>query len=295
MLRRSSVSGRQHTMDCRADRRSGRGIWQVCGPRRLPRRPEGPSMPRLAPWCPHPRRHHVRARRRQSIPARLLLRPVGQRDGTAGRGCPDGPGAGPRHTHVRFRHGCGGHCVPGAAASCHIVAPTAMYWGLRQWLTEDAPGHGIEATFVDAGDPDALRAAIRPGRTRLVWIETPSNPLWTVTDIAEAAHIAHAAGALLAVDSTVPTPVLSQPIGLGADLVLHSATKYLNGHSDVIAGADRVCRKRHSIGMRGPAAHHAGRHPRLVRSRPAVAGHAHAARARTSPVRVGHGHRHAFL
>ncbi len=119
----------------------------------------------------------------------------------------------------------------------HIVAPTAMYWGLRQWLTEDAPGHGIEATFVDAGDPDALRAAIRPGRTRLVWIETPSNPLWTVTDIAEAAHIAHAAGALLAVDSTVPTPVLSQPIGLGADLVLHSATKYLNGHSDVIAGA----------------------------------------------------------
>ena len=112
-----------------------------------------------------------------------------------------------------------------------------MYWGLRQWLTEDAPGHGIEATFVDAGDPTAVRAAIRPARTRLVWIETPSNPLWTVTDIAEAARIAHAAGALLAVDSTVPTPVLSRPIGLGADLVLHSATKYLNGHSDVVAGA----------------------------------------------------------
>ena len=119
----------------------------------------------------------------------------------------------------------------------HIVAPTAMYWGLRQWLTDDAPGHGIEATFVDAGDPVALRGAIRPGRTRLVWIETPSNPLWTITDIAEAARIAHAAGALLAVDSTVPTPVLSRPIGLGADLVLHSATKYLNGHSDVVAGA----------------------------------------------------------
>ena len=119
----------------------------------------------------------------------------------------------------------------------HIVAPTAMYWGLRQWLTEDAPGHGIEATFVDAGDPQALRAAIRPGSTRLVWIETPSNPVWTITDIAEAARIAHAAGALLAVDSTVPTPVLTRPIGLGADLVLHSATKYLNGHSDVVAGA----------------------------------------------------------
>jgi cystathionine gamma-synthase len=119
----------------------------------------------------------------------------------------------------------------------HIVAPTAMYWGLRQWLTEDAPGHGIEATFVDAGDPAALQAATRPGETRLVWIETPSNPLWTITDIAQVAHIAHAAGALLAVDSTVPTPVLSRPIGLGADLVLHSATKYLNGHSDVVAGA----------------------------------------------------------
>jgi cystathionine gamma-synthase len=119
----------------------------------------------------------------------------------------------------------------------HIVAPTAMYWGLRQWLTEDAPGHGIEVTFVDAGDPTALRAAIRPGRTRLVWMESPSNPLWTVTDIAEVARIAHAAGALLAVDSTVPTPVLTRPIGLGADLVLHSATKYLNGHSDVVAGA----------------------------------------------------------
>jgi len=119
----------------------------------------------------------------------------------------------------------------------HVVAPSAMYWGLRQWLTEDAPGHGIEATFVDAGDPQALRAAIRPGRTRLVWIETPSNPVWTVTDIGEAARIAHAAGALLAVDSTVPTPVLTRPIPLGADLVLHSATKYLNGHSDVVAGA----------------------------------------------------------
>jgi cystathionine gamma-synthase len=119
----------------------------------------------------------------------------------------------------------------------HVVAPKAMYWGLRQWLTEDAPSHGIEATFVDVGDPEALRAAVRPGRTRLVWIETPSNPLWTITDIAEAACIAHDAGALLAVDSTVPTPVLTQPIALGADLVLHSATKYLNGHSDVVAGA----------------------------------------------------------
>ena len=119
----------------------------------------------------------------------------------------------------------------------HVVAPKAMYWGLRKWLVEDAPTHGLDVTFVDAGDPDALGAAIRPGLTQLVWIETPSNPLWTITDISEAARIAHAAGALLAVDSTVPTPVLTRPLTLGADLVLHSATKYLNGHSDVVAGA----------------------------------------------------------
>ena len=85
-------------------------------------------------------------------------------------------------------------------------------------------------------DPAALRAALRPGRTKLVWIETPANPLWSVTDIADAAAAAHAAGALLAVDSTVATPVLTRPLALGADVVMHAATKYLNGHSDVVAG-----------------------------------------------------------
>ena len=119
----------------------------------------------------------------------------------------------------------------------HVVAPNVMYWGLRKWLQEDAPTLGIEATLVDAGDPAAIHAGVRPGKTKLVWIETPANPLWTITDIAEAAGIAHRAGALLAVDSTVPTPVLTQPIALGADVVMHSGTKYLNGHSDVIAGA----------------------------------------------------------
>jgi cystathionine gamma-synthase len=78
---------------------------------------------------------------------------------------------------------------------------------------------------------------VRRGKTRLVWIETPGNPLWTITDIAAVAEIAHGAGARLAVDSTVATPVFTQPLRLGADLVMHSATKYLNGHSDVIAGA----------------------------------------------------------
>jgi cystathionine gamma-synthase len=84
--------------------------------------------------------------------------------------------------------------------------------------------------------PADVRAALRPGKTKLVWVETPANPLWTVTDIAATAQLAHDAGALLAVDSTVPTPVLTQPLALGADIVMHAATKYLNGHSDLIAG-----------------------------------------------------------
>src|SRR5690606_36019697 len=91
--------------------------------------------------------------------------------------------------------------------------------------------------LVDMTDLPALEAALRPGRTRLVWIETPANPTWCVTDIAGAAAIAHAAGARLVVDSTVATPVLTRPIEHGADIVMHSATKYLNGHSDVLAGA----------------------------------------------------------
>ena len=119
----------------------------------------------------------------------------------------------------------------------HVIAPNVMYWGLRKWLQEDAPSLGIEATFVDAADPGAISAAVRTRQTRLVWIETPANPLWTITDVEEAVRIAHAAGAVLAVDATVPTPVLMNPIALGADIVMHSATKYLNGHSDVVAGA----------------------------------------------------------
>jgi cystathionine gamma-synthase len=94
----------------------------------------------------------------------------------------------------------------------------------------------LQVELVDTTDLGALAAAVRPGRTKLVWLETPANPLWHVTDIAGAAAIAHRAGARLAVDSTAATPVLSRPLALGADLVMHSATKYLNGHSDVVAG-----------------------------------------------------------
>ncbi len=119
----------------------------------------------------------------------------------------------------------------------HVVAPRVMYWALRNWLLTEAARFGIETSFVETDDLTALRAAIRPGRTRLVWLETPSNPLWTVTDIAAAAEIAHAAGARLAVDSTCASPFHTRPLALGADIVMHAATKILNGHSDVVAGA----------------------------------------------------------
>ena len=118
-----------------------------------------------------------------------------------------------------------------------VVAPKVMYWALRHWLLGFATQWGLKVELVDATDPAALARAVQPGRTKLVWIETPANPTWVITDIAAAAEIAHRAGARLAVDSTVATPVLTQPIALGADIVMHAATKYLNGHSDVVAGA----------------------------------------------------------
>jgi len=119
----------------------------------------------------------------------------------------------------------------------HVVAPAVMYWGLRHWLVTEGRRWGLRVSLVDATDPKALAAAIEPGATKLVWVETPANPDWGVTDIAEAAALAHKAGARLAVDNTVATPVLTRPLALGADLVMHSATKYLNGHSDVLGGA----------------------------------------------------------
>ncbi len=119
----------------------------------------------------------------------------------------------------------------------HVVAPKAMYWLLRSWLLGFARDWGLNVELVDMTDPAALKAAMRPGATRLVWAETPANPTWEITDIAAAATIAHAAGARLAVDSTVATPVFTRPLDLGADIVMHSATKYLNGHSDLIGGA----------------------------------------------------------
>ena len=119
----------------------------------------------------------------------------------------------------------------------HVLAPQVMYWSLRNWLMTFATQWGLQVELIDMTSPAAVQAALRPGRTRLVWVETPANPLWTVTDIEATSQLAHAAGALLAVDSTVATPLLTRPLALGADLVMHAATKYLNGHSDLIAGA----------------------------------------------------------
>jgi cystathionine gamma-synthase len=124
----------------------------------------------------------------------------------------------------------------------HIVAPREMYWALRLWLIREAPRYGYRTELVDMTDLAALRRAVT-SETRLVWIETPSNPLWSLTDIAAAAEIAHAAGARLAIDSTVATPIFTRPLTLGADIVMHSASKYLNGHSDVIAGALATARR----------------------------------------------------
>ncbi|MGD0602852.1 MAG: PLP-dependent aspartate aminotransferase family protein [Streptosporangiaceae bacterium] len=119
----------------------------------------------------------------------------------------------------------------------HVLVSRVLYWGVRKWLAEFALTWGLDVEFVDTADHAALAAAIRPGRTRLLWLETPANPMWEITDLAAAAAIAHAAGVRVAVDNTVATPVLTRPFEFGADLVVHSASKYLNGHGDVLAGA----------------------------------------------------------
>ncbi len=145
------------------------------------------------------------------------------------------------------------------APGSRVLAPAVMYWALRYWLLHDAPALGLTVDFIDMGDIDAVAAAAAAAPLNLVWIETPSNPLWGVLDIAAIADIAHLNGARLVVDSTCATPVLTQPLLLGADIVMHSASKYLNGHSDVIAGVlatrvtdefwTRITRIRSSHGM----------------------------------------------
>ncbi|WP_432572111.1 cystathionine gamma-synthase [Kineococcus sp. SYSU DK005] len=119
----------------------------------------------------------------------------------------------------------------------HVVIPDDAYGGTYRLVKKVFEPWGVEHTPADLADLDAVREAVRPGSTRLVWLETPTNPLLTVGDIAAIAEIAHAAGALLVVDNTFATPYLQTPLLLGADLVVHSTTKYAGGHSDVVGGA----------------------------------------------------------
>jgi cystathionine gamma-synthase len=123
-------------------------------------------------------------------------------------------------------------CRPGD----HVVLGGDAYGGTFRLISRVLSQWGLEYTPTHLDDPDALRAAIRP-TTRVVWCETPSNPLLNITDIEATAAIAHEAGALLVVDNTFASPYLQRPLTLGADVVVHSTTKYLGGHSDVVGGA----------------------------------------------------------
>ncbi|MGB9033327.1 cystathionine gamma-synthase [Arthrobacter sp. UCD-GKA] len=119
----------------------------------------------------------------------------------------------------------------------HIVLGNDAYGGTYRLISKVLGGWGIGNTPVDMSDHAALKAAIAANKTKLVWVETPSNPMMRITDIAAVAAIAHEAGALLVVDNTFASPALQQPLDLGADVVVHSTTKYIGGHSDVVGGA----------------------------------------------------------
>ena len=124
-------------------------------------------------------------------------------------------------------------CTPGD----HVVIPDDAYGGTFRLFDKVAKVWGVDHSPAAVSDVDAVRAAIRPGETRLVWVETPTNPLLNIGDIEALAAVAHDAGALLVVDNTFASPYLQQPLTLGADVVVHSTTKYCGGHSDVVGGA----------------------------------------------------------
>jgi cystathionine gamma-synthase len=152
----------------------------------------------------------------------------------------------------------GSAVVHSLGRGAHVIAPREMYYEMRRLLEHDGPDLGLSLTLLERMDGESVAAAWRDGETRLVWLETPSNPYWSVTDIEAVARLAHARGARVLVDSTAATPVLTRPIAHGADLVLHAATKYLNGHGDVLAGAlvtarrdehwEGLCRQRRTLG-----------------------------------------------
>ena len=124
-------------------------------------------------------------------------------------------------------------CVPGD----HVVIPADAYGGTFRLFAKVLSRWGLGWTAANMTDPNAVRAAVVPGKTKAIWVETPSNPLLGVADIAALAGVAHETGSLLVVDNTFATPYLQQPLALGADVVVHSTTKYMGGHSDVVGGA----------------------------------------------------------
>lgn len=129
------------------------------------------------------------------------------------------------------------HCVTMLLnAGEHVVAGSDIYGGTYRLLHKIAPRSGISTTLVDTTDANKLAAAMTP-ETKLVWIESPGNPLMSITDVAACVEIAHRRGALIGIDNTFATPVLTRPLELGVDIVMHSATKYLGGHSDLLGGA----------------------------------------------------------
>jgi cystathionine gamma-synthase len=149
------------------------------------------------------------------------------------------PGGGPAHAFA-FSSGLAAEDTLLRSVLCpgdHVVVPDDAYGGSYRLVARVAGPWGVEHTAVHLADLDGVRAAIRPGSTRVVWVETPTNPMLAIADITELAHIAHDAGALLVVDNTFATPYLQSPLALGADVVVHSTTKYAGGHSDVIGGA----------------------------------------------------------
>ncbi|MGZ4480066.1 MAG: cystathionine gamma-synthase [Nocardioidaceae bacterium] len=149
-------------------------------------------------------------------------------------------------------------CRPGD----HVVIPDDAYGGTYRLFAKVEDPWGLAHTPAPVSDVDAVRAAVRPGETKLVWVETPTNPLLNIGDIEAIAAVAHEAGALLVVDNTFASPYLQQPLTLGADVVVHSTTKYAGGHSDVVGGAlavrdlevaDRIAFHQNSIGaVAGP-------------------------------------------
>jgi cystathionine gamma-synthase len=149
-------------------------------------------------------------------------------------------------------------CAPGD----HVVVPDDAYGGTYRLFAKVEEPWGLRHTPAQVSDVDAVRAAVRPGETGLVWVETPTNPLLNIGDIEALAAVAHDAGALLVVDNTFASPYLQQPLALGADIVVHSTTKYCGGHSDVVGGAlvvkdlevsERIAFHQNSIGaVSGP-------------------------------------------